>query len=313
MGRALVSRLAAMIPVLLIVAAAVFLLLRIGIGDPAASLAGDAASSAQLAAIRNQFGLDRPVAVQFVAWLGRVVRGDLGTSFYFGVPVADLIGERFGPTVSLALLTLATSVTVGVPLGIAAAHRRDGGLDRTLMALTVVGFSAPSFVVAYGAVYMFAVRLGWLPVQGYAPFSAGPGRWLAHLVLPMLSLAPVYVAVIARMTRASVAETLAEDYVRTAHAKGATTMRILLRHALPNAAAPILTVIGVAIGLLLGGVVVIENVFNLPGLGRLMVDAVVAGDYPVVQGTILVSALVVLLVNLAVDLVYGLVDPRIRA
>ncbi|WP_407051573.1 ABC transporter permease [Methyloraptor flagellatus] len=312
MASALVGRLAAMVPVLLTVAATVFLLLRIGIGDPAASMAGDAASTAQLAAIRTQFGLDQPVAVQFATWLGHAARGDLGTSFYFRVPVADLIGERFGPTVSLAALTLAVAVALGVPLGVAAANRRGRWLDRTLMGFTVVGFSAPSFVVAYACVYIFAIRLGWLPVQGYAPLSAGLGTWLAHLVLPVLSLAPVYVAVIARMTRASVAETLGEDYVRTARAKGAAPVRVLLRHALPNAAAPVLTVIGVAIGLLMGGVVVIENVFNLPGLGRLVVDSVVAGDYPVVQGAILVSAVICLGANLAIDIVYGLIDPRIR-
>lgn len=312
MWATVLRRITAALPVLFTVAAAVFLMLRTGFADPAASAAGEAASSAQLAAVRSQFGLDQPIWTQFASWFAAAVRGDLGTSFYFGAPVTELLVRRFEPTVSLAALTLVVAVLVGTPLGIAAAYRQGGLLDQAMMGFAVLGFSVPSFVVAYALVYGFAISLDWFPVQGYAPLSAGAGAWLRHLVLPVFSLAPVYVAVIARMTRASVAETLAEDYVRTARAKGLTPLRILLRHALPNAAAPILTVVGVAIGLLMGGVVVTESVFNLPGLGRLMIDSVVDGDYPVVQGTILVSAVVYLVANLAIDLAYGLFDPRVR-
>jgi peptide/nickel transport system permease protein len=308
----ILGRLVATIPVLLTVAATVFLLLRLGLGDPAPSMTGDTATSMQIAAIHAQFGLDQPIWVQFASWLGRAARGDLGTSFYFRVPVADLLGERFGPTVSLAALTLMVAVAVGVPLGVAAAHWRGGSLDRTLMGFAVIGFSAPSFVVSYALIYVFAVKLGWFPVQGYAPLSSGVGAWFSHLFLPVLSLAPIYIAIIGRMTRASVADTLAEEYMRTAYAKGATPLRVLLRHALPNAAAPILTVIGTAIGLLMGGVVVTESVFNLPGLGRLMIDSVLAADFPVVQGTVLASAVIYLAANLAIDIAYGLIDPRVR-
>ncbi|MET0314157.1 MAG: ABC transporter permease [Hansschlegelia sp.] len=311
-GSAVISRLFATVPVLLTVAVLVFLMLRAGFGDPAAAAGGESASDAQLAAFRSQFGLDRPVWSQFASWLGAAAAGDLGVSFYFRTPVVDLLRQRLEPTLSLAGLTLAFSVLVAVPLGVAAARSRDSLLDRALMGLAVLGFSAPSFVVGYALVYLFAIRLGWLPVQGYEPLAAGLGPWLEHLALPVLSLAPVYVAVIARMTRASVAETLSEDYVRTARAKGLSSARVLLRHALPNAAAPILTVIGVGLALLLGGVVVTENVFNLPGLGRLMIDAVVVGDYPVVQGVILASAVACVAVNLAVDLAYRLFDPRVR-
>ncbi|MGA0532814.1 ABC transporter permease [Hansschlegelia sp. KR7-227] len=312
MGVAILARVAATMPVLLTVAAVVFLMLRTGFGDPAAAAGGEGASEAQLAAFRSQFGLDQPIWAQFASWLTSVAAGDLGVSFYFGTPVADLLMQRLEPTLSLAALTLAFSVLVAVPVGVAAAHRKGSLLDRSLMGFSVLGFSTPSFVVGYALVYLFAIRLGWLPVQGYRPLSGGVGPWLEHLALPVLSLAPVYVAVIARMTRASVAETLGEDYIRTARAKGVSRASVLLRHALPNAAAPILTVIGVGLALLMGGVVVTENVFNLPGLGRLMIDAVVGGDYPVVQGVILASAVVYVAVNLCVDLTYGLFDPRMR-
>lgn len=308
----LLGRLAAAIPVLLTVAVLVFVLLRSGLSDPAATAAGDGATTAQLAAARSEYGLDRPLLEQFATWFGKAVTGDLGRSFFFDRPVVELLGQRLEPTLSLTAATLLLSVAIAVPLGAAAAHWRGSWLDRGLMGFSVLGFSVPSFVIAYALVWVFALKLGVLPVQGYEPLARGILPWLRHIALPALSLAPVFVAVTARMTRASVIEALQEDYVRTARAKGLSAARVLTRHALRNAAAPILTVVAVGIALLLGGVVVTENVFNIPGLGRLMIDAVLAGDYPVVQGVILLSALTCIAVNLLTDLAYGLLDPRMR-
>lgn len=309
----LLGRLAAALPVLLTVAIVVFALLRSGLSNAAATAAGEGATDEQLAAARAAFGLDRPILEQFASWFGRALTGDLGRSFFFDRPVVELLGQRLEPTLSLAAATLLLSVAIAVPLGAAAAYWRGRWLDRGLMGFSVLGFSVPSFVIAYALVWLFALKLGVLPVQGYEPLSRGLGPWLRHLTLPTLSLAPVFVAVTARMTRASVIEALQEDYVRTARAKGLSPARVLTRHALRNAAAPILTVVAVGIALLLGGAVVIESVFNIPGLGRLMIDAVLAGDYPVVQGVILLSAVTCIAVNLLTDLAYGLLDPRMRA
>jgi peptide/nickel transport system permease protein len=312
MARVLLGRLVSTVPVLLIVAAIVFLMLRSGLGDPAAVAVGEGASNAEVAAARSEFGLDRTALEQFSRWLGATLQGDLGQSFFSRTPVSQLLAARLEPTLSLAILTLCISTVAGVIFGILAAYRRRGLFDRALLALSTVGFSVPSFLIGYALVYVFALRLGWLPVQGYRPFEDGLWSWLRHLLLPALSLAPVYVSVIARMTRAGLLDALSEDYVRTARAKGATFLWALVRHALPNAAGPILSVVGVGVGLMMGGVVVIESVFNIPGLGRLMIDAVIAGDYPVVQGVVLTSALVYVAVNLMVDLAYAGLDPRAR-
>jgi peptide/nickel transport system permease protein len=305
-------RLLSTVPVLLIVAVLVFLLLRLTPGDPAAILAGDAASTEQIARIRTGLGLDRPILAQFGIWFGNVLQGNLGESFYYKTQVAALIGQRLEPTLSLAALTIAIAVLVAVPLGILAAWRFGGWLDRALMGFSVLGFSVPVFVLAYILIWLVSLKLGWLPVQGYQRIADGIGPWLYHLVLPSVTLSVLYIALIARVTRASVMEALGEDYIRTARAKGLPELRVLVRHALANAAVPIITVIGIGIALLIGGVVVTESVYAIPGLGRLTVDAVLARDFPTIQGVILFFSFVYVLVNLVIDLSYVFFDPRIR-
>ena len=306
------NRLLASIPVLLTVAVFVFLLLRLTPGDPAAAIGGDSATAEQIADIRSKLGLDQPIVQQFVTWAGRTATGDLGESFFFKKTVSELIAQRIEPTLSLSVVTVILAVLIAVPLGVLAAHHHGSVLDRCLMGFSVMGFSVPVFVIGYFLIYVFAVKLNLLPVQGYRRIGENVWDWACHLILPSLTLAVIYVALIARMTRASVIEVLREDYIRTARAKGLTNGAVLVRHALRNAAVPIVTVIGIGIALLIGGVVVTESVYNIPGLGRLTVDAVLARDYPVIQGIILLFSFVYVLINLAIDIAYTMVDPRIR-
>jgi peptide/nickel transport system permease protein len=308
----LARRIAATIPVLLIVAVLVFLLLRLTPGDPAVIIAGDAASPEQVAQIRAGLGLDRPIAVQFGIWFGKLASGNLGESYYFKTTVVDLIAHRLEPTLALSLSTIVLSVLVSVPLGVLAAWRQGGWLDRALMGFSVLGFSVPVFVLGYVLIYVVSLKLGWLPVQGYVRIADGLWPFIRHLILPSITLSVIYIALIARVTRAAVSETLAEDYIRTAHAKGLPEARVVIRHALANAAVPIVTVIGIGIALLIGGVVVTETVYAIPGLGRLTVDAVLARDFPTVQGVILFFSFAYVLINLLVDLSYLFFDPRIR-
>jgi peptide/nickel transport system permease protein len=241
-----------------------------------------------------------------------VLTGDFGESFFYKKQVADIIADRAGPTLALAACTLAISVLVAVPLGVIAAYRRGTWLDRVVMGFSVLGFSVPVFVIGYALIYLFAIKLNWLPVQGYQPLADGVGGFVARLILPSLTLSVIYIALIARITRTSVLEVLGEDYIRTARAKGLSRRVVLMRHALRNAAVPIVTVIGIGVALLIGGVVVTESVFSIPGLGRLTVDAVLARDYPTVQAVILLFSLAYVLINLLVDVAYTLLDPRIR-
>ncbi|MFM7705894.1 MAG: ABC transporter permease [Rubrivivax sp.] len=308
----LARRLASTLPVLAVVAVLVFLMLRLTPGDPAALLAGDQATTEQIALIRATLGLDRSIPEQFVIWFGNLVTGDLGQSYYYKLPVTELIAQRLEPTLSLALITITLAVAVAVPLGVLATWRFGGWIDRGVMAFSVAGFSVPVFVSAYLLIWLLSLKLGWLPVQGYKRLSGGVGPWLYHLLLPALTLSLIYIALIARVTRASVLETLGEDYIRTARAKGLPERIVLKRHALANAAVPIVTVIGIGIALLIGGVVVTESVYAIPGLGRLTVDAVLARDFPTVQGVILLFSVVYVGVNLLVDLSYVYFDPRIR-
>jgi peptide/nickel transport system permease protein len=275
-------------------------------------MAGDAANTEQIARIRAGLGLDRPILAQFGIWFGNLLQGDLGESFYYKTKVAALIGQRLEPTLSLAALTISIAVLVAVPLGVIAAWRFGGWLDRALMGFSVLGFSVPVFVLAYMLIWLVSLKLGWLPVQGYQRLADGAGAWLYHLALPAITLSVLYIALIARVTRASVMDALGEDYIRTARAKGLPELRVLVRHALANAAVPIITVIGIGIALLIGGVVVTESVYAIPGLGRLTVDAVLARDFPTVQGLILFFSFIYVLVNLLVDLSYVFLDPRIR-
>lgn len=298
--------------VMTLVAIIVFTLTRMAPGDPAAIIAGDTATPDQIEAIRDQLGMNASLPVQFVTWAGMVLQGDLGTSIFSREPVLKLIAQRLPPTLSLALLTMSVSVVVAVIAGTWAAIRAGGWADRLVMVLSVLGFSAPVFVVGYLLIYAFSIRLQWLPVQGYAPLSEGLWDWLSHLILPALTLGFVYAALIARMTRATMLEILDSDYIRTARAKGVGTLRIVWRHALRNAGVTIVTVIGLGLALLIGGVVVTESVFNIPGVGRLVVDAINQRDYPIIQGVTLVFSAIYVLINLGIDISYALIDPRMR-
>jgi len=308
----IVRRLLATIPVLGMVALFVFLMLRLTPGDPAAVLAGDNATYEQIEGIRIQLGLDKPIYEQLVVWVGKLLQGDLGQSFYFKKQVTELIGLRVEPTLSLAIVTLIITIVVAVPLGVLAAYRHDSWIDRLVMGFSVMGFSVPVFVLGYLLIYIFAVELRWFPVQGYKSITDGFWPFLHRLILPGLTLSVIYIALIARITRASVLEVLGEDYIRTAYAKGLSNRVVLMRHALRNAAVPIVTIIGIGIALLIGGVVVTESVYNIPGLGRLTVDAVLGRDYPTIQAVVLVFSFVYVLINLLIDLAYTILDPRIR-
>ncbi|AVO44097.1 ABC transporter permease [Phreatobacter cathodiphilus] len=308
----ILRRLAATIPVLFTVAVMVFLMLRLTPGDPAAIIAGDNATSQQILDIRTKLGLEQPILQQFFIWLGGLLRGELGESFFFRKTVFELISERIEPTLSLAFLTIVLAVVIAIPLGVVAAYKQGTWIDRIVMGFSVIGFSVPVFVIGYLLIYIFAIKLGWFPVQGYQRIGNGIWPWFRSLVLPAFTLSVIYVALIARMTRTSVLEVLSEDYIRTARAKGQTEMKVLFQHALKNAAVPIVTVVGIGVALLIGGVVVTESVYSIPGLGRLTVDAVLARDFPVIQAIILAFSLVYVLINLLVDLSYTIFDPRIR-
>ena len=308
----LAKRILAVIPVLGIVAVIVFLLMHLSPGDPAALIAGDTASSADVERVRSLLGLDRPLLEQFGSWLWRLLHGDLGVSVFTGLPVTTMIGQRIEPTLWLTFLTITFAVVFAVPMGIVAAWKAGTWIDRTLMALAVLAFSLPVFLIGYLFIFGFSIKLGWLPVQGFRSLADGFVPFIRHLILPAVSGGLVYMALIARMTRATMLEVLGEDYVRTARARGVGARRLLLRHALKNAAVPIVTTIGLGIALLLGGVIITESVFAIPGIGRLTVDSVLRHDYPVIQGIVLVVAAVYVFINLAIDLLYTVLDPRIR-
>jgi peptide/nickel transport system permease protein len=307
-----IRRLLSTVVVMAIVGIFVFLLLHLSPGDPAAIIAGDNATSEQIDGIRRKLGLEDPLPIQFLRWIGHIFQGDLGVSIFSNEPVLKLVRQRLEPTVSLALTTLFVAVTLAVTFGVLAAWKAGTWVDRLLMVISVMGFSVPVFVVGYLLIYLFAIELRWLPVQGYTPIAEGIGPWARNLVLPSVALGLAYVALIARITRASMLDVLSEDYIRTAKAKGVATKSMLLKHALKNAGVPIITIIGIGVALLISGVVITETVFNIPGIGRLVVDAISKRDYPIIQGVILIFSGVYVLVNLAVDLTYTLIDPRIR-
>jgi peptide/nickel transport system permease protein len=307
-----VRRILATIPVLAIVALVVFSILHIAPGDPAGVIAGDQATEEQIQAIRAKLRLDLPFHEQFMLWLMNAVQGDLGISIFSNRPVMALFLQRIEPTVALAVLTTIITVTLAVPIGVLAAWRAGTAVDRGVMSFAVLGFSFPVFVIGYVLIYIFAIKLKLLPIQGYRPLADGFWPFLRHLILPSVALGLSFMALIARITRASVLEVLAQDHIRTARAKGLTAWRLLFQHALPNAAVPIVTIIGVGVALLLGGVVVTESVFAIPGVGRLVVDAILQRDYPVIQGVLLIFSLTYVVVNLIIDLLYVAIDPRIR-
>src|SRR5580692_2393243 len=308
----ILRRILSTVPVMAIVALFVFSLLYIAPGDPAVVIAGDQASPADVERIRQGLGLDQPFLVQFGTWLWHILHLDLGTSIFTNLPVSSMIAQRIEPTLSLMAVTLVLTLVVAVPLGVVAAWKAGSWMDRTIMAFAVFAFSLPVFVVGYVLAYVFALRLEWLPVQGYTPLAKGFWPWLENLILPTIALGSVYIALIARITRASMLEVLQQDYIRTGRAKGLGQPSILFVHALKNAAVPIVTVIGLGVALLIGGAVVTESVFAIPGLGRLTVDAILRRDYPVIQGIVLMFSFLYTLVNLMVDLTYTVLDPRIR-
>src|ERR1700738_1986917 len=308
----ILRRVLATMPVMAIVALFVFSLLYIAPGDPAAVIAGDQASPADVERIRQSLGLDRPFLVQFGTWLWGILHGDLGTSIFTNLPVTSLIAQRIEPTLSLMAIPLVLTILIAVPLGVVAAWKAGSWVDRSIMAFAVFAFSLPVFVVGYVLAYVFALEFEWLPVQGYTPLAEGVWPWLQNLILPAIALGSVYIALIARITRASMLEVLQQDYIRTARAKGMGQRSILFVHALKNAAVPIITVIGIGVALLIGGAVVTESVFAIPGLGRLTIDAILRRAYPVIQGIVLLFSFLYVLVNLMVDIAYTLVDPRIR-
>jgi peptide/nickel transport system permease protein len=308
----ILRRLGATLIVMAVVALFVFSLLFLTPGDPAAVIAGDVATADDIQRIRAKLGLNEPFLVQFGGWVGRLLHGDLGTSIFTNLPVTTLIGQRVQPTVSLTLLTLVVAVLIAVPVGVVAAAKAGTWIDRVVMAFSVLAFSVPVFVLAYLLIGLFSIRLEWLPVQGYRPIGEGLWPWLSHLILPSVALGTVYMAFIARITRATMLDVLAQDYIRTANAKGLTPRAVLTHHALKNAGVPIITVIGIGIALLISGAIVTETVFAIPGIGRLTVDAILRRDYPIIQGVILLFSGVYVLINLLVDLSYRFFDPRIR-
>jgi peptide/nickel transport system permease protein len=305
-------RILATIPVMLVVALFVFSLLYIAPGDPAAIIAGDQATPQDVERIRASLGLDRPFVVRFGEWLWHIIHGDLGTSIFTNLPVTHMIAQRIEPTLSLMALTMVISLSTAIPMGVTAAWKHGSWIDRLVMLTAVLGFSTPVFVLGYLLAYVFALELDWLPVQGFTPISAGFWPFLRNLILPAVALGLIYIALIARITRAAMLEVLSQDYVRTAKAKGVGQRAILFVHALKNAAVPIVTIVGIGFAALIGGAVVTESVFAIPGLGRLTIDAILRRDYPVIQGVVLLFSFVYVIVNLIVDLLYTLFDPRIR-
>lgn len=312
MAAYVLRRMVSTIAVMAMVGIFVFLLLRLSPGDPAAIIAGDTATPQMIADIREKLGLNDALPIQFVHWALNIIHGDFGTSIFSGRPVLQLISQRLEPTISLSILTMVLSVAFGVSFGILAAWRVGGLIDRMLSGFAALGFSVPVFVVGYFLVYLLAIKARWLPVQGYQPLDQGLGPWFVHLILPTVTLSLPYIAFIARIARASMLEVLSEDYMRTAAAKGASIYSMLFHHALKNAGVPILTVIGISFAYLIAGVVITETVFNIPGVGRLVVDAINNRDYPIIQAVLILCSGLYVLVNLAVDLAYTLIDPRIR-
>ncbi|ARV19924.1 Glutathione transport system permease protein GsiC [Curvibacter sp. AEP1-3] len=312
MMRFLLKRLGGAFVVLALVAVLVFCLTRLASGDPVALLLGDQATVEDIAAARTQYGLDKPLPLQFAIWMGEVLQGNLGTSLFLQRPVAQALLERAEPTLFLALFAVGIAALVGVPCGMAAAIWRGSAADQAVSSVAMLGASVPSFWLGLILIQLFAVKLGWFPASGYGDPTATLGERLQHLLLPALVLGMLNSALIIRFTRASMLDILGEDYVRTARAKGLPESTIMVKHVLRNALVPIVTVLGLTMALMIGGTVVTETVFNLPGVGNLVVRAVLRRDYPVIQGTLLVIAGIYVFINLAIDFLYTLVDPRIR-
>jgi len=305
-------RLAATVPVLLLVTAGVFALLHLTPGDPVDAMMAESADATAKASLRAELGLDRPLAVQYLTWMGRLLRGDLGHSIRNGEPVVENVGRRIRPSLQLAGLAMAVSLLIAVPVGIASAVRRNTSVDRLGTTFALFGICMPNFLLALLLIFLFGVTLRWLPISGYVDPAEELVDGLRSLALPAATLGLALAAVVTRTLRSSMLEALTEDYVRTARAKGLSEWRVMRGHVLRNALIPVVTVLGLQLGTLIGGAVITEYVFALPGVGRLVVDAVFARDYPLVQGVVLLIAVGFIVSNLIVDLLYGLIDPRLR-
>ncbi len=312
MGAYLVQRVAAAIPVMVLVATAVFLLLFLTPGDPAAVILGPDATPQRVAELRARLGLDQPVYVQLANWYVRLLRGDLGQSIFENRPVTEAIMSRVEPTLLLTTLATLVAVTLGLTMGLVAALRHGRWQDTSAMLVAIGGVSMPTFWLGLNLIFVFGVLLGWLPVAGYEPLSSGPWASLRYMILPAVTLGLFQAALLARLTRSMMLETLGDDYVRTARAKGLAEHAVVVRHAFRNALIPLLTVIGLIFAALMGGAVITEQVFNIPGVGRMLIQAVARRDYPVVQGVVMIVAGLYVLINLIVDVLYGYLDPRLR-
>jgi peptide/nickel transport system permease protein len=308
----LLQRVVAVIPVMLVVATVAFVLIHLAPGDPANVIAGPYATQDDVAKLRHQLGLDQPLPVQLVRWYGRLLRGDLGDSIFLRRPVLEAIGERLEPTLLLTMWATLIAVLIGVPAGVVSARHHNSAVDQSLMAMALVGLSIPNFLLGLLMILVFGVWLGWLPVAGYVPLEGGLWPNLRSLLMPSVSLGLVQSALIARITRSSMLDVLREQFILASRAKGLEERVVIYKHALKNAIIPTLTVVGITFAILIGGAVVIETVFNIPGLGRLIISAVLRRDYPVIQGVVLMIAVSYTVVNLIVDLAYLAIDPRIR-
>ncbi|MFM9276776.1 ABC transporter permease [Paenibacillus jiagnxiensis] len=308
----LVNRLFSLIPVLFIVSVVIFSIVHITPGDPAAVLLGDEATEEQIQALRAEMGLDQPLISQYFNWVGKALQGDLGISYFMKMPVTSAIMSHFTPTISVAVFAGLLSVLFSLPLGILAAIHRGTATDQTVMGISLLGMCMPSFLLALFLVLLVGVQLQWLPVAGYQPLSAGLWQHLKYLILPSVALGAMHTALIARMSRSSLLEVLNMNYIKTARSKGVKERLVIYRHALKNAFLPILTVIGQTFGALIAGAVVTETIFNIPGIGQLIINSVERRDYSIIQGVVLFVTFLYVLINLAVDLLYGVVDPRVR-
>lgn len=305
-------RVAQAVPVMFIVALLTFLLMHLLPGDPATIIAGDMADQAAIDQIRRDLGLDQPVLTQLWLWIVNLLQGDFGRSLMLNQPVAEAVAQRLPVTISLALVAFAITIPIGIVLGVVAAVWRDTWIDSAVMVLAMVGVSVPNFWIAILSVILFSTTLGWLPSAGYVPLSEGVGGWLASLLQPAAVLALFQIGFLARMTRSAMLDVLDQDYIRTARAKGLSPRKTIMKHAFRNTLMQVVTVGGYIFSLLIGGSVVIEQIFALPGIGRLLVQAIMARDYPVVQGSLLLLGFAFVFVNIVIDLIYALVDPRIR-
>ncbi len=312
MERYILKRVLSVIPVLLVVAVVVFALIHLTAGDPAGIMLGDNATPEDIARLRAELGLDRPLITQFWIWFRNLLRGDLGDSIFLHRPVLQAIIERAEPTLMLTAMSLLVAVLIGVPTGVISAVKRNTWVDRLFLTTGLLGASIPSFWLGLGLIYVFAVNLAKLPSAGYQPIADGVWGCLRYLILPSLALGFPNSALITRITRSSMLDVLDQDYVRVARAKGLSVNKVVLKHALRNALVPILTVVGLTFATLMGGAVVTETVFNIPGVGRLVVQSVTRRDYPVIQGIVLVIASLYVFINLVVDVLYTVVDPRIK-